>query len=240
MLHAPASIARQTPVALEEMLPEVMARNEHPVVAELGRPETAAETARRKAQASADHRRRQTVNNLIYSLLATVALVVVIVLMVPRPTPAPVKSVDYVKIAQQANGVEPDRLITPHLPKDWTSNSAQLRQENQDQVDEWYIGLITPSNQYIGLVQGFHANPTWLGDQVAHTHPISSTVVDGVTWSIYDNRQASRDVGDAKYALSATSGASTVVLYGTADNQEFTTLVDSVSGELADDAKGRG
>jgi hypothetical protein len=222
------------------MLPEAMARNEHPVVAELGRPETAEETARRKSQASADHRRRQTVNNLVYSLLATVALVVVIVLMVPRPTPAPVKSVDYVKIAQQGDGSEPDPLLTPQLPKGWTSNSAQLRQKTDDRVDEWYIGLITPAQQYIGLVQGFHANDTWLGDQVAHSDPVSSVVIDGVKWSIYDNRQTSRDVGDVKYALSAKHGASSVVLYGTAGTSEFTKLADAVSTQLVHDDKGEG
>ena len=217
-----------------------MARNEHPVVAELGRPETPEETARRKAQTSADHRRRQTVNNLIYSLLATLALVVVIVLMVPRPTPDAVKSVDYVKIAQQGAGTEPDPLITPKLPADWKSNSAQLRQQNDDRVDEWYIGLITPSQEYIGMVQGFRANATWLAAQVANSSPVGSTTVHGVKWNIYDNRQSSRDVGDVQYALSAAEGASTVVLYGTADTQEFTQLADAVSRQLASDAKEHG
>ncbi|MGA0566585.1 DUF4245 domain-containing protein [Rathayibacter sp. KR2-224] len=217
-----------------------MAKNEHPVVAELGRPETAEETARRKAQTSTDHRRRQTVNNLVYSLLATLALVVVIVLMVPRPTPDAIKSVDYIKIAQQGEGTEPDALLTPKLSKDWTSNSAQLRQQTGDGVDEWYIGLITPSQQYIGLVQGFKANGTWLSDQVSHSEAVGSTSVDGVKWSIYDNRDTSRDVGDVKYALSASEGDSTVVLYGTADTAEFTQLADAVSRQLASDTKDHG
>ncbi len=217
-----------------------MANNEHPIVAELGRPETPEETARRKAQTSAEHTRRQTVNNLVYSLIATLALVVVIVLMVPRPAPETPKSVDYVKIARQADGIEPDRLLTPALPKGWTSNSAQLRQKTADHVDEWYIGLITRSQQYIGLVQGFHANSTWLSEQVAHSNAVGSTTVDGVRWSIYDNRSTSRDVGDAKYALAATQGASTVVLYGTADTQEFSQLADAVSTQLtADHTRGR-
>jgi hypothetical protein len=215
-----------------------MARNEHPVVAELGRPETASETAARKAQASADHRRRQTVNNLIYSLLATVALVIVIVLMVPRAQPDVHSNVDYAKTAAQGAGVEPDPLLTPELPSSWTSNSAELRQQTQDRVDEWYIGLITPSKQYIGLVQGFDANQTWTSEQVANTHPVSTTTINGITWSIYDNRDTSRDVGDAKYALSTTQGASTVVLYGTASNTEFQTLAKSVSTQLVHDVKG--
>ena len=214
-----------------------MARDEHPIVAELGRPETASETAARKAQSSADHRRRQTVNNLVYSLLATVAVVAVIVLMAPAAKPAPTPNVNYSQIAAQGKGVEPDPLITPKLPKTWKSNSAQLQQETSDQVDEWYIGLITPSNQYIGLAQGFKANDTWLAQQVADSHSIGSTVIHGITWKIYDNRSASRDVGDARYALSTQQGKSTVVLYGTGSMPEFTTLARSVSSQLAADAK---
>lgn len=214
-----------------------MARIEHPVVAELGRPETARETASRKAQASADHRRHQTVNNLVYSLLATVALVVVIVLMVPRASPAPTKSVDYAQIAKQGSGVEPDPLLVPSVPKTWTSNSAQLRQETDDHVDAWYIGLITPSQQYIGVLQGFDANATWLSTQVANTRSVGTATLDGITWNIYDNRDTSRDVGDAKYALVTKQGASTVVLYGTASNDDFKELADSVSKQLVSDSK---
>jgi len=214
-----------------------MARNEHPVVAELGRPETAQETAARKAQTSADHRRRQTVNNLVYSLLATVALVAVIVLMVPRQSPAPAKNVDYARIAEQGAGIEPDPLLVPTVPKAWTSNSAELRQKTSDGVDEWYIGLITPSNQYIGLIQGFGANTTWLAEQVAHTHPVSTVTLDGITWSIYDNR-GNNDVGDAEYALVTKQGDSTVVLFGTASNGDFAKLAGSVSKQLTADAKG--
>jgi hypothetical protein len=49
-------------------------RPEGRVVAELGRPETPAETAARKAESSRLHRQRQTVNNLVYSLIATLGI----------------------------------------------------------------------------------------------------------------------------------------------------------------------
>src|SRR6478735_6355945 len=93
------------------------------VVAELGRPETPEETAARKAQNSANHRNRQTVNNLVYSLLATLALVAVIVLVVPRGNPtADAPAIDYAKVAQEAQGSEPDPLLVPKLPAGWKAN----------------------------------------------------------------------------------------------------------------------
>ena len=54
------------------------------VVAELGRPETAQETADRKAEFSRTYRASQNTRNLIAALLVTLAVVVVIVFAVPR------------------------------------------------------------------------------------------------------------------------------------------------------------
>ena len=56
------------------------------IVAELGRPETASETAARKAENSRLYRQRKTVNNLTLSLLVSLGMVLLIVLIVPRGT----------------------------------------------------------------------------------------------------------------------------------------------------------
>ena len=205
------------------------------VVAELGRPETPEETAARKAQNSANHRNRQTVNNLVYSLIATVALVAVIVLIVPRGNPtSSTPPVDYAAVAQQAQGSEPDRLLVPTLPSGWTSNSAELRTKTSDGVDAWYIGLLTPKGQYIGIVQGFDANDSWVADQVDRTRIAGTREIDGVKWDAYDNRSAGSDAGNVAYALATTAGKSTVVVFGTANDDEFTTVASSLTDQLHD------
>jgi Protein of unknown function (DUF4245) len=205
------------------------------VVAELGRPETPEETAARKAQNSANHRNRQTVNNLVYSLIATVALVAVIVLIVPRGNPtASAPPVDYAAVAQQAQGSEPDRLLVPELPSAWKSNSAELRTKTSDNVDAWYIGLLTPKGQYIGMVQGFGANDSWVADQVNRTRISGTRDIGGVKWDVYDNRAAGSDAGNVAYALVTTAGKSTVVVFGTASDDEFTTVASSLTGQLHD------
>ncbi len=199
------------------------------VVAELGRPETPEETAARKAQNSANHRNRQTVNNLVYSLIATVALIV------PRGNPtASAPPVDYAAVAQQAQGSEPDRLLVPELPSGWKSNSAELRTKTSDNVDAWYIGLLTPKGQYIGMVQGFGANDSWVADQVNRTRISGTRDIGGVKWDVYDNRAAGSDAGNVAYALVTTAGKSTVVVFGTASDDEFTTVASSLTGQLHD------
>lgn len=202
------------------------------IVAELGRPETPEETAARKARDSQNHRTRQTVNNLVLSLLATLGIVVVIVLFVPRGQPAPPKAVDYKAIAAQAQGVEPDPLVSPSLPKGWSSNSAVLHTETADGIDDWYIGLISPNDEYVGITQGFKTNPSWLADQVNRGLASTTTILDGVQWTIYDNRTATTDQGNVKYAMTATAGHSTYVVFGTAAPKEIRVVADAVSREI--------
>lgn len=209
-------------------------RNKPPaVVAELGRPETAEETAARKAENSANHRNRQTINNLVYSLLATLAIVAVIVLIVPRGNPTATKpAVDYASIAQQAQGSEPDRLLVPNLPSGWSSNNAELRTKTADKVDSWYVGLITPKQQFIGITQGFGANESWVSEQVAKSRIKDTREIDGVTWDVYDNRASGSSDGNVEYALVTTSGDSSIIVFGTADDAEFRTVASSLADQI--------
>jgi Protein of unknown function (DUF4245) len=202
------------------------------IVAELGRPETPEETAARKAQNSRNHRDRQTINNLIYALIATLAVVLVIVLIVPRATPNATKPVNYSSIAEAGRGAEPNNLVNPKLPHGFTSNSAELKTKTSDGVDTWYIGLITPSQQYIGINQGFNANATWLSDQVNQSLASGTTTIDGVQWTIYNNRDSGRDNGNVDYALTAQSGRSTYVVAGTADDSEFDTVARALGPDI--------
>src|SRR3954469_11991805 len=203
------------------------------VVAELGRPETPAETAERKAQNSRNHRNRQTINNLVYSLIATVGLVAVIVLFVPRGNPVDsTPAVDYASIAAEAQGSEPDRLLVPSLPSGWKSNNAQLNTKTPDGVDSWYIGLLTPKGEYIGIRQGFDANDSWIAEQVNKSMIKGTTTIDGVKWDVYDNRASGQDNGDVDYALVNTTGKSSIVVFGTAVDSEFRTVAQSLADQI--------
>jgi hypothetical protein len=194
------------------------------VVAELGRPETPEETAARKAENSLKHRQRQTLKNLVLALGASLLIVLVIVLLVPR-SDAPIdREVDVASIAEQAQIASDDPLAVPALPEGWRANAAELRTSAVDDVTAWYVGYLTPSNEYIGMYQGIEANPTWVASLLARTTATGTTTIDGVEWTVYDNRETSIDVGNAKYGLTTEAGDSTFVLLGTATPEEFETL----------------
>lgn len=203
-------------------------KNEPRVVAELGRPETPEETAQRKSQDSKNHRNRQTINNLVFSLLASVALVVFIVLIVPRGNENLDPKVDYIAAAAQAQPSVFVPLAAPHLPPGWGANLAELRQ-GADGVQSWNIGLITPDQQYLGVAQGIDANPSWLTNQLASVPATGHETIDSVTWTVYDNRAASGGKGNYQYALSTTQGESTYLLFGTATDADFRLVAAAIT-----------
>lgn len=206
-----------------------MARREPRVVAELGRPETPEETAARKADDAVRRRQRQTVRNLVGSLLASLAVVAVIVLIVPRSDVPIERDIDVPAVAAQAQaGVEP-QLAVPELPEGWRSNAAELRDNRADGVTAWYAGYLTPSDEYAGMYQGLDANPTWTADLLANTIATGVTTIDGVEWTVYDNRETTAEVGNARYGLVTEAGDSTFVLLGTASPEEFETLARAIA-----------
>lgn len=210
-------------------------REDPPVVAELGRPETAEEIAARKAQASRRHREGQTLLNLSLALVACLFVVLVTVLVVVRPDPPAREPVDYRSVAAEA-GAE-TTLAVPVLPEGWAANAASFDARPADGVASWYIGFITPKGQFVALRQGVDANPSWVSNQLSGRAPTGATVVDGVAWQVYDHREA-KDIGNLAYAMTTIGGGSEsgvtsdYVLFGTAADDEFEVMAEALSSVI--------
>jgi hypothetical protein len=202
-----------------------------PIVAELGRPETAQETADRKAAAAQKRRSHQTALNLVLSLAACLAVVLLLVLVVVRPDVSESPDVDYAQVAADAQPGIAAPLATPQLPDDWTANAARLDTKNPDGVTSWYIGFVTPGKQYIGMRQGVDANATWIANRLDNARPTGTSTIAGTTWNVYD-RRSERDPGNLAFAMTTVSGSSSYVLYGTAKTDEFRALAIALASEL--------
>lgn len=208
------------------------------VVAELGRPETPEETAARKAENSRNYRARKTVNNLVYSLLATVGVVVLIVLVVPRSDQPLDRAVDWHSVTQEAQSSRQETLVDPELPDGWTSNYAEIRSTGTGGVTSWNVGFVTPGDEFVGVTQGFDADPTWLASQVNRSIASSVTTIGGLEWTVYDNRENTEDFGNVHYALTTESGTSTVAIFGTASAEEITLVAEAVAAQVAANTDG--
>ncbi|MGA1837372.1 DUF4245 domain-containing protein [Herbiconiux sp. 11R-BC] len=206
---------------------------ERPVVAELGRPETPEEEAARKRARTIAYRDSKTLKNLLIALGLTVALLLGFMLLVPRPDGVPLyQAVDYQQVAAGAQASMPIPLAAPALPEGWSSNVAEIRSGASDKVVSWYIGLISPSKQYVGVTQALDANPSWLAEQVAKGFASDVVTLDGVQWTVYDNRSTGADVGNAKYALTTESGPTTYVVFGTAGVDDITTVATALGDNV--------
>lgn len=202
------------------------------IVAELGRPETPEETAARTAAGSRKHRANQTLFNLVLALAASLGIVLFLVLVVVRPTMDSTPHVDYQKLAADAQPTVSAPLASPSLPKSWSANAARVK-TGADGVVTWYIGFITPAPQYIGLIQGIEANPTWVTAQLNNARSTGTETIAGLEWAVYDQR-TSKDSGNDAYALVTTIDGSSLVLHGSADTAEFRTLAAALAVQLDD------
>jgi hypothetical protein len=179
----------------------------------------------------AARRANQTTFNLVIALLASLGLVILIVVVVVRPdTQRP--TVDWAAAGDAAQQSVAEPLAIPELPEGWSANRAQLVPNPSDGVTRWEIGFLTPAGEYIGFVQGVDANASWLATEVANERAEGTARLGGLTWDRYDRRGAS-DAGNLEYALSTVTGASTIVLGGTASDAEFETLAGAVAEALS-------
>ena len=195
------------------------------IVAELGRPETPEETAARKAANSRNYRASKTTRNLVVALVLSLLLVLFTVLVVVRPDPAPTPAIDYATIAAQSTASAP--LVSPVLPQGWKANKAELSTGNDD-IESWYIGFVTPENQFVAVTQGIGANASWVAARLGDIDRTGTTTIDGVEWTLYDNRDDDKP-GNYAYAMTAEFDGSNYVLNGTAFEAEFTELAKAVT-----------
>lgn len=194
-----------------------MARKEPREVAGLGRPETPEETRARVDKARAERRSRQTIRNLVWSLLASLGVVVLLVLVVARPDQNLVQPVDWEQVAATASEELPGQVLTPALPAGWVSNRAEI-ETPPGTSGVWSLGLISDQRHYVFLDQGFAADAAWIAERTQLSPATGEVMLPGgadttLTWVEYDRQEVDAG-GNYAYLLVLTLGDSIVVLGG--------------------------
>ena len=190
--------------------------------------ETPEQKADRVAEARRKRRANQTTRNLIGSLVASLAIVLFLVLVVVRPDPAPL-AIDYLAAAAEAEASLGTPVVAPIVPPSWSANRAELA--GSGGVDEWAIGFITADSTFLGLLQGFTDEQSWVQDALRDPGEGERVSIAGVDWQRYDRRGVD-GVGLREIALVTTTAESTVVLYGTASDADLELLAAAVAAEL--------
>lgn len=189
------------------------------VVAELGRPETVAETAYRKATDTYLYKKRKTVNNLVFSLIVTLGVVLVMVLVVPRGAGTFEElSVDVPALAADASPSAGRTLAAPAVPEGWKAKQAQLRRSGN--VTSWQINYTTADEAFASVTQGFTADgspvdESWIAENLEQQNPTGAEEIGGVDWTVYDYPKRNPDSSNMLFGLQGEINGDTVLVYGT-------------------------
>lgn len=178
----------------------------------------------------AERRAKQTVRNLVFSLLATLGVVALVVLGVPRDDSSLIERIDYQAVASEAEVSLGKSVLAPQLPDSWWSNAARM--EKQLGLDVWYVGFVTDDNQFLAISQAFNSNPSWEADILAGNSLAGTVEISGLIWEIYPTQSPSDPPGTKELAMLLRESASTVVIYGTAADADFEVLAQAIASQL--------
>lgn len=168
--------------------------------------------------AAQERRNRSNLYTLSGALLASFAVVFVIVILAVRPDPMTRAEVDWNDVHSSAPN--PQSLVNPEFSAadgDWWSNRAEYI--GGDSI-EWYIGLVTPSGEFVSIEQFLGNVPPELLDILDDVEPVRVTVA-GVSATVID-RSMLKDPGNYEriYQFSFSGGGSLIVS-GTAGQTEM-------------------
>lgn len=188
--------------------------------------------------AAAKRRAKQTINNLVLALLASLGVMLAIILVVPRDDSNRIQPVDYKSIAAEAAASSGQQILTPELPEGWWSNSARWSPKPADGVQNWYVGFVGPKNQYIGLTQAYGINPTWLAFQLKNSAKTGTQAIGELTWDIYEALEVGESPRTKDFMMVLNyNDTDTAILYGVAKPQDFVDIATNVQIELAERTK---
>lgn len=166
------------------------------------------------------------VRGMIISMAVLVLLALPFFLLQPRPDGQTYRpNVDVNQEAGYAADVAEFTPLAPDLGDGYSPNFARWQGNTADDVDLWEAGWVTPSSRFIELVQTDQANPTWLVDQLDQAPQIGTRQAHGIDWDTY---QAENDRGQITRSWVGEVGDSTVVLTGTATEEELNHVAAAV------------
>lgn len=210
---------------------------EQPIVAELGRPETAEETAARKAESSRIYRSSQSFRNLIAALIATLAVLTIIVFMVPRGSLGEPEAIDSVALAEQTSETLGREIFAvQNLPADWQTNAANTGKSGKT---GYWKAVYSPNKDsktagFVNLEQSFNTDEDRAGVLLPGAVPDETTTIDGWTWTHFTLSKDAASNKNVTSALGTQIGDDYVLLYGNADSSFVLDFAADITAQISD------
>ncbi|MDA8436328.1 MAG: DUF4245 domain-containing protein [Actinomycetales bacterium] len=169
----------------------------------------AAVAAMREERAS--RRMRQTIRDMLISMLVVSGAVVLLVAPWDRGQPDPVRVVDPTPVVAGARATEAWPVLAPvGLPTTWRCTVARVSTAGDGQ-DVVHLGFLTPTTTSVGIDQSATRQLSFVRDQTLGGRPAGSAVVGGVTWQKLETpdgkrRAYVRETDGVTYVVSGGAG----------------------------------
>lgn len=182
-----------------------------------------------------DRRNRQNVYTLVGALLASFGIVLVLVLLTVRPDPASRAEVDWNTLAANASTTAP--LANPTFTDadgDWWANRADY---TAGADGEWYVGLISPTNQFVSIEQFMSGVTPEVAEILDDVDPTTVSLA-GEVWTRYD-RSTLDNPGNylTVYEVALPQGGFLIVS-GTAESAEMELVASRALDSLLTQTQG--
>ncbi|MER5863906.1 DUF4245 domain-containing protein [Kitasatospora sp. NPDC002040] len=165
-------------------------------------------------------RGRQTVRDMVLSMLAIGGVVFVGYLFIPHSEGSGIKAVDYRSSAASAKRAAPYPLLAPQgLSEKWKPTSVEYDKDKK-RPKAWHLGFLTPAGQYAAIEQSTEPQDKAVAFAVEGAQPAGTATIGGQEWQRYQ--------GKSYRGLVVSSGTGTTVVTGTADWEELTEFAQSL------------
>ena len=174
----------------------------------------------------ARRRGRETAFDMVRSLGLVFLFVAVLLAITWRAKPDPIHVVDYNGATASARLQIDWPVLSPTgLPDAWRATSARI-DRGADGAIEWYVGMVTPSDQFASIAQsdvkGGAALRKYVADRTEGAVESGTSTVAGTPWRRFVS-------GDEKTrSLVRSDNGVTIVVTGTTGWDELTTFVGSL------------
>lgn len=164
-------------------------------------------------------RLRQTVRDMVLSLVVVLGAIGVILAITWRPSPDPVRVIDPGPVLAAARAQAPYPVLYPaDLADGWRPTSARWEITPTSTPDPaWHLGLVTPHEEYAQVGQTASANTAYVTEQVGRSAPTG----EWEGWQRYES--------SGQRALLRISDGVTIVVSGTASWQTLELLTQRLS-----------
>jgi hypothetical protein len=128
---------------------------------------------------------RQTVGDMIRSMVVVLAVVAAILIVTWRPKPDPVRTVDITQALVVAQSTADFTVEVPAIPDLRLTSARWEPTEASEGIPVWHLGYVTPADQYLQVSQSRAMGESFVAEQTAGGEPGDTVSIAGQEWRVF-------------------------------------------------------